>query len=108
MKQLIALAAIAALNVAAGDAFSAEDDAADGYIKDGLAKLAEAPPAPPPVKGTKARVLVDCMHGQPDDVVTLSAADMKEALAQGYVDNDKAAVAYALTLEKNQPKAKAP
>lgn len=104
MKQLIALAAIAAISMEAGAAFSAEDDVADGYIKDGLAKLAEAAPAKA-VKKTAARVLTDCVHGQANDVVQLTDSELKAATAQGFVDSEKAAVAYAATLPQNQPKA---
>lgn len=48
-------------------------------------------------KKVKARVLVKCEHGAPDDVVELDAAAAK-ALA-GVVDTDPAAVAYAESLK---------
>lgn len=43
----------------------------------------------------KARVLIACEYGQPDDVVEVAKA---EALASGALDADPAAVAYALSL----------
>lgn len=45
----------------------------------------------------KARVLVKCEHGNPDEIVELDAAEAK-ALA-GIVDTDPAAVAYAESLK---------
>lgn len=59
-------------------------------------------PAPAPAKLTEVRVLVECEHGKPNDVATLSAADLKDAKAAGLVDPDKDAVAYAKTLPQNQ------
>jgi len=109
MKILVALAAIAAATIApdsaeiaAGASFEAGDDLAETLIAQGLAKPAEAAPAPADTakaKPVKARVLVACQYGQPDDVVTLSAADAKTAEQAGQVDTNKAAVAYALSLQ---------
>lgn len=48
-------------------------------------------------KKVKVRVLARCEHGEPDDVVELSAAEAK-ALA-GVVDADPAAVKYAESLK---------
>ena len=69
------------------------------------AEVAEAAAEPPPLapstakeKSVKARVLVACEHGQPNDVVTLSAAVAQAAEKTGQVDTNKAAVAYALSL----------
>jgi hypothetical protein len=45
----------------------------------------------------KVRVLAKCEHGEPDDVVELTAAEVK-ALA-GIVDADPAAVTYAESLK---------
>lgn len=61
----------------------------------------------PAAKTVKARVLTDCAIGLANDVVELEAADAKEAEAQGLIDSDKAAVAYAAKLPQNQPKKKA-
>lgn len=73
----------------------------------------QAAPAPPPVPATpaepepaaapaeqvrvKARVLVACAHGQPDDVIEL-AAELAETLVD-VVDTDPAAVKYAESLK---------
>ncbi len=54
---------------------------------------------------TQVRVLVDCQHGKPNDVVELDGADLKAAEDAGLADSDKSAVAYALTLDQNKPKA---
>lgn len=51
-------------------------------------------------RNIKARVLQACLHGQPDDVVTLAPDVAKVAEAAGQVDTNKAAVAYALSLQK--------
>jgi len=58
-------------------------------------------------KTVKARVLVGCAYGQPDDVAEIDADHAKDAQAQGLIDTDKAAVAYAVKLQQNQPKKKA-
>ena len=55
-------------------------------------------------KTIKARVLTDCIHGLANDVVELDTADAKDAEAQGLIDTEKAAVAYAAKLPQNQPK----
>jgi len=109
MKILVALTAIAAFTIApdspeiaAGATFEAGDDLAETLIAQGLAKPAEDAPAPSAAgkdKQVKARVLVACEHGKPDDVVTLSAAAARAAEKAGQVDTDKAAVAYALSLQ---------
>jgi len=54
----------------------------------------QQPPASAP-KGTKVRVLVDCQHGKPNDVITLPADEAKAAEKAGLVDTSKPAVAYA-------------
>jgi hypothetical protein len=46
----------------------------------------------------KARVLMSCSYGQPDDVVELQAAEAQAGQAAGELDADPAAVAYAETL----------
>lgn len=110
LTKLIALVALAAgacasipVDLPAGAAFEVPPDEAEGLLTQGLAKLAEAPLAPvPKPKLVKARVLLACSHGQPDDVVTLAADVAKEAEANGQIDANKAAVAYALTLDQNK------
>jgi hypothetical protein len=53
--------------------------------------------APKPTEGTvKARVLVECEHGKPNDVVEIDAA-LAEGLV-GVVDTDPVAVEYAESL----------
>ena len=47
----------------------------------------------------KARVLVDCEHGKPNDVVAVTAAEAKAGAGAGQLDSDKAAVAYAESLK---------
>ncbi len=94
-------------DVAEGAEFEVAQADADALIADGKAKVAEAsltPPATPPAKGksVKVRLLVGCEYGQANDVVSLSAADAKEAEKQGLADTNKEAVAYALTLPQNQ------
>lgn len=50
----------------------------------------------------KARVLSQCAHGAPNDVVELDADEAKAAEAEGLIDTNKAAVQYAAGLEQNQ------
>lgn len=47
-------------------------------------------------KKVKARVLIACEHGQPNDVVELDTAEAKGL--EGVVDADPKAVAYAESL----------
>jgi hypothetical protein len=49
----------------------------------------------PKERQVKARVLTQCTYGQADDVVLLSKSEAKQATADGIVDTDPAAVAYA-------------
>lgn len=111
MKQLIALAVIAAATLAAdqpelqpGATFEAPDDVADKLVADGLAKPAEAPPAKA-AKAVRVRLLVANEHGQPNDVRELPADVAKHLVKSGDADDDKAAVAYAAGLPQNQKKA---
>lgn len=113
MKQLIALAVIAvgalaadSPEIVAGVAFEAPDDVADTLVKDGLAKLADAPAAAPApkAKAIKARVLVAGEYGQVNDLVELPPGAAKQAEAAGLIDTDKGAVTYAAGLPQNQPK----
>lgn len=111
MSKLIALVALAAGSVAGiaddlaeGTEFEVSPDVAEPLLNEGKAKLASpaiAPPAPPAAKekAVKVRVLVACAYGQPDDVAELPAAVAKAAVADGLVDADKAAVAYAQSLK---------
>lgn len=111
MKQLIALAVIAAATLAAdqpelqpGATFEAPDDVADKLVADGLAKPADAPPAKA-AKAVRVRLLVASEHGQPNDVRELPAEVAKHLVKSGDADDDKAAVAYAAGLPQNQKKA---
>ena len=108
--RLIALALIVALTVPAveadipaGQEFEVPADQAEPLLTAGLAKLADAPLAPPAPKtrGVKVRLLIACAYGNADDVVTLPADVAKELQAQGSADANKDAVAYALTLPQN-------
>lgn len=122
--KLIALVALAMADhaflpadVAASAEFEVEATDAEGLLTAGKAKLAESPlesatTSTPPIaepktnsaKTVKARVLAQCEHGQPDDVVELPAAVAKAAEKDGLVDSNKEAVAYAAGLPQNQPK----
>ena len=50
-------------------------------------------------KTVKARVLVDGSHGKCNDVVHVTAADLKAGEAAGELDGNKAAVAHAESLK---------
>lgn len=63
------------------------------------------PPAAAP-KLVRARVLTDCEHGKANDLVELPPDVAKTGKDAGLLDTDKAAVAYAATLEQNKPKPK--
>jgi|GEM_PF-2742456 hypothetical protein len=54
----------------------------------------------------KARVLADCEHGKPNDLVELEEVEVKAGEKAGVLDSDKAAVAYSAKLPQNQPKPK--
>lgn len=133
MKQLIALLAIAAGKYgesqpafAQGEKFPAQDDLADQIVKAGDAKLDETDPSNAPLAGTRAssgagagtdgdgkaskggkrakvRLLVDSALGNANDVVEVDSGEIKSLEKDGIADSDKAAVAYALTLEQNKP-----
>jgi hypothetical protein len=47
----------------------------------------------------KARVLVACAFGAPDDVVELPVAEAQAGQSAGELDTDEAAVAYATLLK---------
>lgn len=72
-----------------------EEIAAQQAADEAAAPAAEAPKG----KTTPARVLTDCEHGKVNDVVNLTAAELKQAEAAGQVDSDKAAVKYANNLK---------
>lgn len=55
-----------------------------------------------PAEGTKVRVLVEGVHGKPNDVAVLDGQALKDALNSGEVDDHPDAVAYAESLEQNQ------
>lgn len=46
----------------------------------------------------QARVLTGCSFGNANDVVTLDSAEAASGVADGLLDTDPAAVAYALSL----------
>lgn len=113
-KTLIALAAIAAAAYApAQPAISAgervpdvPDDIAEKMVGDNVARYEEVPvegggkaKAKPPVR---VRCLVDGPYGKVNDVALVPADDLKTAKESGHVDDNKAAVAYAMTLEQNK------
>lgn len=109
MSKYIALAVIAAgvlaadsVEVPIGATFEAPDDLGAQLIAAGKAKPAEAAPKE---RAVKVRVLTDCEHGRANDVATLPAAAARDAVKAGLVDDDKAAVAYALGLPQNKPAA---
>lgn len=110
MKQLIALAVIAAATIASdqpelqpGATFEAPDHVADKLVADSLAKPAEAAPAKT-AKAVRVRLLVASEHGQPNDVCELAAEVAKTLVKSGAADDEKAAVAYAATLPQNRKK----
>ncbi len=57
-------------------------------------------PSAPEGKKMKVRVLLDCTHGQCNDVVELTAAQAKRAEEDGLVDSNPKAVAYAIKERK--------
>lgn len=111
--KLIALAAILAAlvpsigaDIAEGASFEVTPDEAEPLLTQGLAKLADAAPATAPkTRATKLRLLTDCALGRANDVVSLPQSEAKAAEDQGIADTSREAVAYAMTLEQNQPKA---
>ena len=106
--KLIALAAIVAGTVAAitadiaeGTAFEVPADQAEKLLTDKLAKLADEPLAKPKGnKTTRVRILVACEHGKCNDVADIPTSELKQLKADGVVDDDAAAVAYAHSLKK--------
>lgn len=107
MKTLIALAVIApgalaadSKEVAIGQLFDAPDDLAAKLIESGQFKEYVPEPAPASkVKTVKVRLLVDSDLGKANDVADIPADQLKQLEADGSVDSNKAAVAYALSLK---------
>lgn len=104
--KLIALTTIAAgvvaaitADIAEGATFEVPADQAEHLLTHALAKLADEPLATK-IKTTKVRLLQDCAHGKCNDVADIPASELKQLKADGVVDDDKNAVAYALTLKK--------
>lgn len=129
MIKLIALVALAAADidaqqdVAEGAEFEVGEELAEQLISEEMAKPANAPlseaagqaqdqnqeqaqaqeqaKSKGKQKTVKARVLMNCNYGEPDDLVVLDAEEAKHAQAAGQVDTHKEAVAYAATLPQN-------
>lgn len=104
-KKLIALAVIAAgiiaadsKEIAVGQPFEAPDDIADKLIAEGSAKE-EAAAVVSKAKTVKARVLLDGSLGKTNDVIDVSSDLVKGLQAEGQIDTNKEAVAYALSLK---------
>ena len=112
MAKLIALSLIAAGAYASGqpafsegDKFEAPEDIAEKMLADKVAKIdgdVAADTKTRSGKTTRARLLVNSALGNANDVVDLEAGPLKEAESAGLADSNKAAVAYALTLEQNK------
>lgn len=114
--KLIALVAIAAgawagleADLAEGAEFEVEPEVAEGLLTEGKARLASEPLTPPAAavkkaRTVKARVLMGCAYGEPNDVVELDEPTAKQAEKDGLVDTEKAAVAFAAKLPQNQTK----
>lgn len=113
--KLIALVALAmadfsflAADVAADAEFEVDATDAEGLLTAGKAKLANptiaATPTPQPkaVKKVKARVLANCAYGEANDLAEIDADEAKAAEADGLIDTNKAAVAYAASLDQNK------
>jgi len=55
-------------------------------------------------KRAKVRLLVDSALGNCNDLVEVDASDVKKLESDGLADGGKEAIAYAQTLEQNQPR----
>lgn len=86
---------IAAAQAAAAEAAAQAQAAADAAAAKDAAESKKGRP-------TKARLLQDCEHGKPNDLVTLPEGEAKALETAGVLDTHKAAVAYAATLDQNQ------
>lgn len=106
--KLIALVALAMAafpflseDVPADAEFEVNAADAEGLLTHGKAKLAEPPLAgKKPSKTVKARVLVNCAYGEPNDLADIDADEAKAAESHGWIDTSKAAVAYAAKAAK--------
>jgi hypothetical protein len=58
-------------------------------------------PSPQKKKLVKARVLMACEYGEPDDLVEIESSTAKQVEAAGKIDTHKDAVAYAESLPQN-------
>lgn len=58
-------------------------------------------PAETPTAQFKARVLVECVYGKPNDIALLTAEELAAAKALGSVDDTPEAVSYAESLTKD-------
>jgi hypothetical protein len=105
-KHRLGLAALACVAMAAaGDAGSDTSGTGTGAPPPGEPPTPTPPPAPTKAaKLTSVRVLADCAYGKANDIAQLAGDDLKNAIAQGNVDDDKDAVAYAKSLPQNQAK----
>ncbi len=79
---------------------STEPNPVDSALQSPAASPAPAPAADAKPSKVKARVLVGCAYGQPNDVVLLDRAAAAMAEKNGEIDTTKAAVAYAESLRK--------
>lgn len=96
-------------DLAEGAEFEVEPEVAEGLLTGGKARLASEPLTPPAAavkkaRTVKARVLMGCAYGEPNDVVELDEPTAKQAEKDGLVDTEKAAVAFAAKLPQNQTK----
>lgn len=66
------------------------------------APAAAPAPAPKAAKEVKVRVLTACAYGKANDVAVIPGGQLKAAKADGLVDDEPAAVAYAQSLAKAQ------
>ena len=87
-----------------GAAPPSDTDTANAGASPAASPPAATPPADeaPPVK---ARVLVQCTYGQPNDVASVPAAQVDQAKADGLVDTTPEAVAYAESLRADAEQA---
>lgn len=60
--------------------------------------------ATPEPKKVKARVLVDCAFGKPNDVAEVEDGQVRQAEAEGLIDTEKSAVSFAQALDRQAKK----
>jgi hypothetical protein len=75
------------------------DKTPEQIAADEAAAAAAAAEAAKAEKTVEARVLSACEYGNPNDVANVPASRLKDAKAAGLVDDNKAAVAYAKSLQ---------